>query len=46
MLNFVVDVLTVTCGIIVYKRLELLYDDILWKLKQRHSSSRDPWDSW
>ena len=47
MLEFVVDVLTVTCGIIVYKRLDVLYGDLKWKWRQRHSSStHEPWDSW
>jgi len=46
MLDFFLNIVAVTAGIILYKNLENLYDDIRWKFKQRHSSSKDPWDSW
>lgn len=46
MLEYAIDVMTVVVGIAVYKKLDNLYDDLVWKWKQRHSSSDDPWDSW
>lgn len=47
MFEFFTDVAAVVCGIVAYKKLEGLYDDIRWRFKQRHSaSSHDPWDSW
>lgn len=48
MANFALDVAAVVVGIAAYKKLCMTYDEILWKWRQRHSSSSydDPFDAW
>jgi len=43
---FIVDVAAVVVGIAVYKWLENKKDELVWKYRQRHSSSSDPWSNW
>ena len=44
MMDFIVNVAAVVVGIAVYKRLEDKVQDLIWKWRQRHRSSCDPWD--
>ena len=46
MISYAIDVTAVVVGIAVYKKLQGVYEDLIWKWKQRHSSHDDPWDSW
>ena len=46
MIDFIVDVAAVVVGIAVYKYVDEWRQDLIWRWKQRHESSPDPWDNW
>jgi len=43
MIDFIVDVAAVVVGIAVYKYVDEWRQDLIWRWKQRHESSSDPW---
>ena len=45
MSDFIVDVAAVVVGIAAYKWLDDIRQELLWKWRQRHESSSDPWDN-
>lgn len=46
LIQFLLSTASVVVGIILYKKIENIYEDLRWKFTQRHSSTTDPWDSW
>lgn len=46
MVEFLLNTAAVVVGIVIYKKLEDVYEDLRWKLTQRHSSTTDPWENW
>lgn len=46
MKEFIFNVSSVVMGIIVYKYVEGLYEELRWRIKQRHEASKDPWETW
>ena len=45
-IDFLLNVTAVVVGIVAYKKLEHVYEDLRWKYYQRHDSSKDFWESW
>ena len=46
LIDFLLNVAAVVVGIVAYKKLESVYEDLRWKYYQRHDSSKDFWESW
>ena len=45
MIDFLFNVTSVVAGIWIFRLAENFYDDIRWKIYQRHDSSKSPWEN-